>query len=337
MSDGRTARDDRREGHRHNPLPPGSLDESMRPAIVWILLSLIWGSTWLFMKMGLDDLPPITFAGLRFAIAAAALAVPVAMRGGQRLGGRDMGFIAWTGLLTFSVSYGLVFWGQQYIASGLAALLFATFPLFGLLVAHRVLPAERMTLGRVVGVLAGITGVGIVFSNQLATSGLLAFWGGLAVLLSALVSAIVDIAIKRHGGHLDPVVLTLGQMVAGSVPLLAAGLAIEGNPLAFRWTPRAVVALLYLALAGSAVAFVLLYWLIQRIHVTKTMLITLVTPLIAVLLGVLILREEVTWRLILGGSAILGGVAVTTRSRAALPPPAAVLEDLRAASDTPAD
>lgn len=278
---------------------------------VWGLLSLIWGSSWLCIKLGLRDLPPLSFAALRFVVAAAALGLVIGLTRGQRLRRGDAGFIAWTGFLTFTVSYGLVFWGQQYISSGLGALLFSTFPLFGLLLAHRVLPAERLSVRRTAGVMLGIAGVGVVFSNQLSGHGPLAVWGSAAVLSAALASAYADVAIKRHGGHLDPAVLTFGQMLAGAVPLLVAGMVLEGSPFDLQWTPRAVLALLYLGLVSSALAFVLLYWLIRRIDVTKTMLITLLTPLIAVLLGVVILDEVVTWRVAAGGAAILGGVALT--------------------------
>ncbi len=266
------------------------------------------------MKLGLEDLPPFTFAGLRFAIAALPLAVLMALgrRPVPHLG--DWWLIAWTGLLTFSASYGLVFWGQQYISSGLAALLFATFPLFGMLLAHRALPAERMTVARAAGIFLAIAGVGVVFSKQLGGQGMLALWGSVAVLLGAAAAAYADVAVKHGGGHLDPVVLTLGQMVAGTPPLLMVGYAVEGSAAAFPWTVRAAIALLYLSIVASALAFVLLYWLIQRMDVTKTMVITLVTPLIAVLLGVLVLREALTWRIVVGGTAILGGVALTAWS-----------------------
>lgn len=287
-----------------------------RPAIVWLLLSLIWGSTWLFIKVGLADLPPFTFAGIRFAVAIVPLAALVAVRRPPvPLPLRDWAFMAGTGVMTFAITYGLVFWGEQYISSGLAALLFGTFPLFGLVIAHAYLPAERMTRRKVLGVLLGIGGVAIVLSNQLTAKSALALWGSAAVVVAALTSAFADVWIKQRARRFDPVLLTLVQMVAGAMPLLAIGIAIEGNPMTLSWTPIAVIALLYLAIIGSAVAFVLLYWLIQHMDVTKTMLITLVTPLVAVLLGMVVLSESLGWRTATGGAAILGGLALTLRGR----------------------
>lgn len=288
-----------------------------RAAVIWLLLSVIWGSTWMFIKVGLNDLPPLSFAGIRFVIAAVPLLLFVLVRRPNLpIALRDWVFMALTGIGTFAITYGLVFWGEQYISSGLAALLFATFPLFGLLLAHAHLPNERMTTRKTSGIGLGIVGVAIVFSDQLAATGPLAFWGSLAIVVAALVAAYVDVLIKRQGGHLDPVVLTLVQMLSGAIPLLAIGIPLEGNPLHYQWTALALISLLYLAVVGSALAFVLLYWLIRHMDVTKTMLITLATPLIAVALGIAILGEALTWRVAIGGGAILTGLLLTLRRSA---------------------
>jgi drug/metabolite transporter (DMT)-like permease len=282
-----------------------------RPLLVWLLLSVIWGSTWLVIKLGLQDLPPFTFAALRFVVAIVALLPLLAIRGTPLPGSwRDWWFMIGTGFLTFTSAYGLVFWGEQYISSGLAALLFGSFPLFGLLIAHFYLPAERMTATKIAGVVLGVCGIGLVFSNELAVTGSAALWGSAAVVIAALSAAYADVLIKLRGGHLDPTLLTVVQMVAGTIPLLLLGLTLEGSPLDFTWTPLALFAITYLAVVGTALAFVLFYWLIKHMEVTKTMLITLVTPLIAVLLGVMLLDEELSWRTTSGGAAIVMGIAL---------------------------
>src|SRR5215471_4453561 len=116
------------------------------PVFVWLILCGIWGSTWLFIKLGLEDLPPISFAAIRFIIAASILLAIVLVR---RLkiprDFRDWQTIALTGFLSFTINYGLLFWGELNVSSGLAAVLQATIPLFGLLIAHRILPSEPMT------------------------------------------------------------------------------------------------------------------------------------------------------------------------------------------------
>ncbi|UCD24255.1 MAG: EamA family transporter [Gemmatimonadota bacterium] len=290
-----------------------------RPVLVWLLLSAIWGSTWLFIKIGLEDLPPFTFAGVRFVVAMGSL-VPFLLIRKVRLpkSRTDLLLMLGTGLLTFTAAYGFVYWGEQYISSGLAALLFGTFPLFGLIIAHFYLPTERMTWTKLAGVVLGILGIGLVFSNELRVTGLSALWGSVAIVLAALSAAYADVLIKLRGGHIDPALLTMIQMAAGTIPLLAVGLITEGNPLNLTWTPLAVFSLLYLAVIGTSLGFVLLYWLIKHMEVTKTMLITLVTPLIAVMLGIVFLDEQLSWRTAIGGAAIVAGIGLVVWQGAAV-------------------
>jgi len=128
----------------------------MKSRLVWFLLCGIWGSTWLFIKLGLADLPPITFAGIRFLIAATILFCLIALRRLSLPRNRgDWILLAFTGVLAFSLNYGLLFWGEQYISSGLASLLQATIPAFGLVIAHFYLPEEQMTATKIGGVLLG--------------------------------------------------------------------------------------------------------------------------------------------------------------------------------------
>src|SRR2546430_8847948 len=159
----------------------------MKARIVWLILCGIWGSTWLFIKLGLQDLPPLTFAGIRFVFASGILITIILARGVRWPRKRNEWLvIVVVGLLQFSLNYGLVFWGEQYISSGLAAVLQATFPAFGLVIAHFYLPQERMTPSRVFGVLLGVFGVAVIFSDQLSIAGRLAFLGSIALVLSAV-------------------------------------------------------------------------------------------------------------------------------------------------------
>lgn len=290
----------------------------MKAKVVWLVLCAIWGSTWLFIKVGLQDLPPLSFAGIRFVIATLLLAgVLAARRPVLPRGGRDWTLIALAGLLSFTVNYGLLFWGEQYTSSGLAAVLQTTIPAFGLLIAHAHLPDERLTPAKAVGVALGIAGVGVIFSDQLYVEGPRALWGSVAIVVGAFSTAYGSVLVKAHGGHIDSTVIATGQMAFGLVPLLALGVWLEGNPLDFRWTPLALVCLLYLAVVGSALAFQLFYWLVRNIDVTKTMMIALVTPLVAVTLGRVVLGEELTWRTLAGGAGILAGIGLIMLPRRA--------------------
>jgi drug/metabolite transporter (DMT)-like permease len=281
----------------------------MKARLVWLILCCIWGSTWLFIKIGLADLPPLTFAGIRFVIACGILMAIVAARKLSFSAVRsNWKLLALTGVLSFSFNYGLIFWGEQYISSGLAALLQATIPAFGLVIAHYYLPGERMTPRKVFGVVLGILGVAVVFSNQLSVGGGKAFAGCVAVVLSSLVVAYSNVLVKARGKHLDPVIMAAGQMLFGLIPLLVVGISLEGNPVYYRWTMMAVISLFYLAIVGSVIAFVLYYWLVRKIDVTKSMLIALVTPVVAVIVGMIVLDEKISWRTLLGGAMIMSGI-----------------------------
>jgi drug/metabolite transporter (DMT)-like permease len=283
----------------------------MKARLVWLILCGIWGSTWLFIKLGLADLPPLTFAGLRFLFASLILTLLILARGlrwPRRR--RDWLLIAVVGLLQFSLNYGLVFWGEQRISSGLAAVLQSTFPAFGLVIAHFYLPAERITPTRVFGVLMGVAGIVIIFSDQLTIAGKAALLGSMALVLSAFFGSYGNVLVKAYGTQIDPFILAAGQMICGFPPLLFLGIATEGNPIRFHWTPMAFVALAYLVVVGSVIAFTLFYWLVRHMDVTNTMLIALVTPVIAVVLGMIVLHEQLNWRLFVGAACIISGIGL---------------------------
>ncbi len=183
------------------------------------------------------------------------------------------------------------------------------------MIAHYHLPSERITWAKLGGVALGIAGVGLIFSDQLHGEGRAAFAGSVAIVVGAFAAAYSNVLVKARGGHIDPAVLAGGQMLCGLVPLMLVGWWTEGSPLKFHWTRQAVFALCYLALVGSCIAFMLYYWLVRRMAVTKTMLISLVTPIIAVLLGLWWLDERVTWRIIFGAVSIMAGIALNVRRR----------------------
>ena len=278
----------------------------MKVVFVWAAVCLIWSSVWLFIKLGLHDLPPISFAGMRLVIAVTIL-LPITFVQRSRLPrrARDFALITVTGLLLLSLNYGLLYWGAQHISSGLTALLQSATPVFGLLLAHCFVPHERITLLKLAGLGLGIAGVAIIFSNQLQLAGRTAFLACAAVVAGAVCVAAAYVLVKAYGSHLHPTMLITGQMLCGLVPLVIIGFITEGNPLAFRWTAKAVVSLLYLALAGSILAFWLNYWLLARMDATKVMLMGIAETLLAVALGAIILGEKITGRTLVGGACIL--------------------------------
>ncbi len=291
---------------------------------VWCLLSLIWGSTWFFIKIGLRDVPPFSYASMRFVVALFPLLGWWFLRRARTaVTNRDLLLIAVTGWLTFSINYALVYWGETYISVGVTAILYCTLPLFGQVLAHFSLPDEKFTWAKLAGILMGIAGVAVIFADRLQLERDGAVWGAMAIVGASFFTALAGVLIKRHGKRIDSLTMTTGQMCAGLPPLLLIGFALEGNPLSHSWTPSALAAMGYLAIIGSALAFLLFNWLIKNMAVTKTQLIPLSSTLVAVLLGALFLGETLHPRTVLGAGFIMLGFLCTLRDRprAPLPPP----------------
>lgn len=293
----------------------------LRKTIVWLVLCLIWGSTWIFIKIGLADLPPIGFASVRFALSAA---IVFAIIRSQRLPlprtSREWRVLALTGFLQFALNYSSVFWAEQYISSGLAAVLQAMIPVFGLVLAWIFLPDERITPQKIIAVSIGIIGVAVIFIDQLKVENWMAFFASAAIVFGSYCAAQASILVKAKARGIHPASLLFGQMVCGLPFIIAYSLAVEGDPRQFKWTTTAIVCVLYLAIVGTIAAFWLYYWLLSRIESTKAMVISLVTPLLAVLIGRVTVGETLPAQTLAGGSMIIGSIAlIVIRRRRASP------------------
>ena len=227
--------------------------------LAWVTLCVVWSSTWLAIKIGLRDLPPISFVAIRFLIAIIVL-LAVSL-GRTRLlprGRNDYVVLAITGILMFAVNYTLLFWAELHVSSGLAAVLQATIPIFGMIFAHWMLPDEPLRLQKVGGAIIALGGVTVICGRLLGFNGPLAFWGGVAVVVGAASAAFANVLVKARSMQLAPAMLAAWQMIFGIAPLLVLGLVVDGNPARFHWTAMSVFCLLYLAVIGSALTFLLL-------------------------------------------------------------------------------
>ena len=272
-------------------------------------LCLIWSSTWLIIKIGLRDLPPISFVAFRFLIAILAL-LAVSIGRGALLPKRraDYFVLAGTGVLMFALNYTLLFWAELHVSSGLAAIIQASIPIFGMVFAHWLLPEEPLRLERLGGALVAMAGVAIICARLLSFNGMLAFIGGLAITVGAASAAYSNVVLKARRIDLPPSMLAAWQMIFGTVPLLMLGLVVDGNPTHFHWSGSAVACLLYLALLGSALTFILLYWLMPRTSVAQAQSISLVTPPGALLLGWFAGGERLSAWFLVGACFVLAGV-----------------------------
>ncbi len=220
----------------------------------------------------------------------------------------------------FAVNYTLLFWAELHVSSGLAAVLQATIPIFGMILAHWMLPDEPLRLQRLSGAIIALGGVAVICGRLLGFNGTLAFWGGVAVVIGAASAAFANVLVKARSMQLAPAMLAAWQMIFGIAPLLVLGFAVDGNPARFHWTRTAVFCLLYLAVIGSALTFLLLYWLLPRLTVAQLQSISLITPPGAVMLGWLLGGETFPLSSLLGAALVLAGVWMIFRKPEMLEP-----------------
>ena len=285
---------------------------------VYLFCCAVWGSTWLVIKIGLRDLPPFHFAAMRMGLACLLMA-PFAFRPGlPRVDRTGRFWIAVCGFLQIGAAYALVFLAGQWIPSSLSALLFCSFPIWIGIFGHWLLPGEPLT-ARALGASAiGLAGVALIQGPEAVAAirespGPL-FLGGLCVLGAAVVSAIANVLNKRHFAAVSAYQNVWGQTLVGAAFLGVLAAAFErGAPL--HWTSSSTLALAYLSLFGTTLAFAGLFWLIPRVPVSIIGTIPLTDTFIALLLGAAILDERLSGRALAGGALILAGVVLTITAR----------------------
>ena len=326
----------------------------MPRTVVWWLyaaLVIIWSSTWVVIKIGLEDVPPLLGAGIRFAVAGAGLLV--AARVMRRSLRTDLILAATLATLPFAAAYGLIYWGEQYVPSGLAAVLFGVMPLYSATIASLALADEPLHPRLLAGIAVAIGGLALAFGESLALgdakwallaasacalaplasaignvaiSGLaLAFGESLALgdakwallaatacALAPLASAIGNVAIKRRGATLDAVVLNGWAMLGGGLLLLAASAPTE-DWASTAWTGQAVGSIVYLAAIGSALTFVTLTILLRELRAVTVSYVTLLLPFGALAFGAALYDERITAAAVGGALLVASGLAVAAR------------------------
>ena len=285
----------------------------LRVAALYALCCAIWGSTWLVIKIGLSDLPPFWFAGIRMGFACLVL-TPLAWRAGlAKLSSADHLWIALCGFLQIGATYALVFEAEKTIDSGLTAVLFATFPIWLALISHALLPEEPLTPTALLSAAIGFGGV--IVLEWPAISAFVEKHGTAAALLplaGAVLSAISNVFMKKHLSAISPAANLWGQALVGSLFLLALAAAVR-EPFPVAWSAKAIACLLYLSLAGTVTAFLALFWLIPRISMSAVGAIPVIDTLVAVALGAVVLSEPLTGRFVAGAGLIVLAAGLANR------------------------
>jgi drug/metabolite transporter (DMT)-like permease len=281
---------------------------------LYVLLCLIWGSTWMVIKVGYGGLGPFNVAGLRFLVAGVLMAVVAQATRVRWPRGRD----EWTavlivGLMMFAGDYGLIYWAEQYIESGLTAVLFATLPLMTLFIARAYLPGERITPGKLASSVLALAGTVALFADRLQLDAA-ATRPMLAVLGATLCAAVASVVSKRDAHDIPAASLNATSMLIGAVVLLVVALA-RGEGVRVPADAGTWAAVAYLSLAGSVLAFLVYFSLLKTWSVMSLSFISVFTPVIALLLGFVFLDEPLTaWKV---GGAVLILVAVVLANRPA--------------------
>ena len=291
----------------------GGTDRRKTILCVWWLACLLWSSAFLFIKLGLRDLPPFTFASIRLVIALAVL-IPLAIvkREWRSISSRDAITVSFAGILLLGVNYGLVFWGTQYIPSGLVAILQSTQAVLALAFGW-LLGSERVTARKLMAVSAGVAGVAIIFGAEARVSGRASLIGAAAAFGGAVCVALSYVWIKTYARHVSGSAVTALQSLAGLAPLACLALLIEDVPALTTWSAGAWVSLLYLGAVASVVALWMNYWLLQRMDASSLLIMAVAEVPIAVALGAIVFGERLPSGTLFGGACVLAAVLASLR------------------------
>jgi drug/metabolite transporter (DMT)-like permease len=273
------------------------------------LLALVWGSSFLLIKIGVEELGPFPLVSIRIGGAAALFAVYLYVtRRALPAWGNGLGALLFVGIFNTAVPFSLISWGETRIDSSMATVLNATVPLFNLIIAHFLLADERLTTLKISGLMLGFVGVIVLVSGGLNNVDV-SLLGQSAVLLASLSYAAAIVTIRYKLRHLDPFTTAGWSLVIGALTIIPITVVVA-TPLPTDVSAQALMAAVTLATVNTFVAYFLFYSLIADWGV-RASLVTYALPPIGVTLGFLVLDETIDWRLIVGGIMIVMGIVVT--------------------------
>ena len=280
---------------------------------IFITLGLIWSSSFLWVELALREIGPITLVAFRvfFGFLFGAIVI-ITRRIPLPRTWKEWAPLIVLGLTNIAIPFFLISWGQKSIDSGVASILDATVPLFTILVAHFMLHDDKMTTPKVLGLLTGFAGVVVLMSKDIgaSTSSLL---GQLAVIVACLFYAASSIIARLYTEGTPAILRGLVPLVSGSVVMIASAFIFE-SPIKIPTLPITWIALLWMGILGSGLAFIMLFYLIHEIGPTRTTMVTYLFPLGGVTLGVIFLNEALTWQIITGAALIISSLAIANWS-----------------------
>lgn len=274
----------------------------------YALICLLWGSTWLVIKISLTALTPVFSAGIRFLFASLFIYLFMRiMKVKLQTDKKSVLLYLFMAYFSFVIPFGLVYWAEQFIESGLTSVLFAVMPFMVILISRFALPGEKIGPFKFFGVVLGFGGIIIIFSKGISFNLSNDFWGMLAVFVSATIQGGVSVVLKKHGGNLNPLSMNFVPVLLAGITMVPLALIFEDSSyLRFNWTSTWTI--LYLAFFGTLMTFTTFYWLLKRVDVVILSLSTFITPIVAVFLGFIVLNERLTEQHLIGSSLVLIGI-----------------------------
>ena len=275
----------------------------------FILLGVIWSSSFLWIKIAVQEVSPITLVAFRalFGLLFTVIVVFIQRVPLPRTL-REWLPILLLGITNIAIPFLLISWGEQAIDSAVAAILDSTVPLFTILIAHFLLHDDKMTVPKVLGLLIGFAGVIILMSKDIGVS-IGPILGQAAVVLACVFYAISLVFARRFTENTSSVLRSAGPLLSSTVIMWLTAFIVE-RPIKFPQLPITWIALIWLGVLGSGLAFVLNFYLIHEIGPTRTSMVTYIFPLGGVVLGVTFLGEQLSWQLLVGGALVVASLAV---------------------------
>ena len=282
--------------------------ETIKIVLGYTLISILWGTTWYAIRIGLNSLTPIFAAGLRFTTAS--IFIYAIMRySGARLQTDKLSLILYVamGFFSFVIPFGLVYWGEQYVSSGLTSVLFGSFPFFVILFSRFAFPNEKIGILKLLGVVLAFIGIVVIFFDSLSFTKNNLLIGMIAVVSSAALQGAIAVVIKKWGNHLHSLSMNFIPLVIAGITMLLFGLLFEDRT---KWdfNSSAILSVLYLALFGTVFTFTTYYWLMKKIDVVILSLSSFITPIIALIVGSVLLAEHLSFLNFIGSSLVLVGI-----------------------------
>lgn len=279
--------------------------------LLLLLLAALWGPSFLFIKVAVAEIPPLTLVLGRVAVGALFLLVALRLAGRQLPRDRTLWrHFAVLAVIHNALPWVLLSWGEQSIDSALASILNGTTPLFTIVLAHFLVAGDRLTPAKVIGVLLGFGGLLLLIYPSLAEGLRATTWGLIAVTIAAALYGVAIIYSRRHVRGLPPLIAPAATLSLATLFMLPLSLWIDRPWTLAAPSAAALAALLALGILGTGLAFIVYYRLLESANATYISMVTYVIPIFGVILGVVVLGERLTWHALAGFALILLGVMV---------------------------